>query len=48
VPALVGDGDDPAGLRLAPGLTFLLDEPEAALSVRGCMALVARIEGHLE
>ena len=29
--------------RFGPGGLYLLDEPEAALSPRGCMALVARI-----
>ncbi len=29
--------------RFGPGGLYLLDEPEAALSVRGCLALVARI-----
>ncbi|WP_089302980.1 AAA family ATPase [Haloechinothrix alba] len=29
--------------RFAPGGLYLLDEPEAALSVRGCMALLARL-----
>lgn len=29
--------------RFGPGGLFLLDEPEAALSVRGCMAVLARL-----
>lgn len=29
--------------RFGPGGLYLLDEPEAALSVRGCMALLARM-----
>jgi predicted ATPase len=29
--------------RFGPGGLYMLDEPEAALSVRGCLALVARI-----
>ena len=29
--------------RFAAGGLYLLDEPEAALSVRGCMALLARL-----
>ncbi|CRK57067.1 ABC transporter, ATP-binding protein [Alloactinosynnema sp. L-07] len=29
--------------RFGPGGLYLLDEPEAALSVKGCLALVARI-----
>jgi hypothetical protein len=31
VPALVGDGDDPTGLRLAPGVTFLQIDDEGHL-----------------
>ncbi|MGH3631869.1 MAG: hypothetical protein ACRDRL_31070 [Sciscionella sp.] len=29
--------------RFGPNGLYLLDEPEAALSVRGCLGLVARI-----
>ena len=30
--------------RFGPNGLYVLDEPEAALSVRGCLALVARID----
>ena len=41
MPALVGDGDDPTGLRLAPGVTFLLESGGGAVRA-------IDDEGHLE